>query len=233
MSNSKIKRMNVEIYFNQIKNILEENGNPFYAEKQSKYLKNHFQFYGHKAVQWMTIFNNFTKDNGFIGNENISCFIKLCFESEYRELQYIAIEMTQRIYKQWDDQIINELEYMIANKSWWDSVDWIAKLVGMYFKKFPEQKINYFKKWKISNYMWFNRIAIIFQLHYRQSTDFELIKEAILYHQYSKEFFIRKAGGWALRNYSRYEPKLVLEFVDQNPQLSGLTKREAIRNILL
>ena len=59
MSNSKIKRMNVEIYFNQIKNILEENGNPFYAEKQSKYLKNHFKFYGNKAVQWMTILNNF------------------------------------------------------------------------------------------------------------------------------------------------------------------------------
>jgi 3-methyladenine DNA glycosylase AlkD len=103
----------------------------------------------------------------------------------------------------------------------------------MYFKKFPEQKYMYFEKWKTSKNMWLNRISIIFQLHYKQSTDFELIKEAIVSHENSKEFFIRKAAGWALRTYSRYEPKKILDFIDEHPNLSGLTKREAIRNINL
>lgn len=233
MTNQLNKRNAVEIYFFNLKIILEEKGNPFYAEKQAKYLKNHFLFYGHKAPQWMAIFNNFVAENGFIAYNQLSEFIRLCFEDDHREMQYMAIEMSQRLHKQWESCFIEDLEFMITNKSWWDSVDWISKLVGMYFKKFPEQKYMYFEKWKTSKNMWLNRISIIFQLHYKQATDFELIKEAIVFHENSKEFFIRKAAGWALRTYSRYEPKKILDFIDEHPNLSGLTKREAIRNINL
>jgi 3-methyladenine DNA glycosylase AlkD len=75
------------------------------------------------------------------------------------------------------------------------------------------------------------RSAIIFQLKYGKDTDWDLLCEVILQHEHSKEFFIRKAQGWALRQYSRFAPDKVLDFVSVNPQLSGLTKKEALRRI--
>jgi len=74
--------------------------------------------------------------------------------------------------------------------------------------------------------MWKQRTSIIFQLKYKDEVNTKFLSEAILRHEDSTEFFIRKAQGWALRQYSRFNPEWVEEFLDQNTQLSGLTRRE-------
>jgi len=81
--------------------------------------------------------------------------------------------------------------------------------------------------------MWLQRSAIIFQLKYRQETDINLRSEAILKNDVSKEFFVRKAQGWALRQYSKYDHLFVKNFVESNPQLSRLTQGEALRSLKL
>lgn len=87
-------------------------------------------------------------------------------------------------------------------------------------------------RWIQQDNFWLQRSAFILQLTYRDQTNFSLLKELILYRQHSREFFVRKAAGWALRQYAKFAPEEVLLFIEENPQLSGLTRREAIRNLI-
>ncbi len=82
-----------------------------------------------------------------------------------------------------------------------------------------------------SGNFWLQRVCMIFQLSYRDKTDFELMKKYILQLAGSKEFFLKKGTGWALRQHTRTDPHAVLNFVENNPQLAPLTKREALRLI--
>jgi 3-methyladenine DNA glycosylase AlkD len=76
------------------------------------------------------------------------------------------------------------------------------------------------------------RVCLIFQLTYRDKTDFGLMKKYILQLAGSKEFFLQKGAGWALRQHSRTDPVGVTDFVQENLQLAPLTKREAMRLII-
>jgi len=80
--------------------------------------------------------------------------------------------------------------------------------------------------------MWIRRTALLTQLHYKDQTDFELLSVLILDTAHEQEFFIRKAIGWALRQYSYTDPATVQEFVNlHEAELSGLSKREALKKI--
>jgi 3-methyladenine DNA glycosylase AlkD len=110
-------------------------------------------------------------------------------------------------------------------------VDTIAKyLLGGYLVQFPGEIHKAIERFSNSENMWLNRSAILFQLSYKEKTDFDLLKSECDKHKNSKEFFIQKAIGWALRDYSRFNPKGVLEFVN-SVKLKPLSQREAIQNI--
>jgi 3-methyladenine DNA glycosylase AlkD len=120
---------------------------------------------------------------------------------------------------------------MLVTNSWWDSVDVLAKyLVGGYLNKYPEEKLKIIDHFSSAESMWLNRTAILFQLSYKTKTDFNLLKSECEKHKNSNEFFIQKAIGWALREYSKYNPKGVMDFVSI-ANLKPLSAREAIRNI--
>ena len=128
-------------------------------------------------------------------------------------------------------QDIELFELMITNKSWWDTVDLIAtNLVGAYFKLFPEQIIPVTKKWMNSDNMWLQRTCLIFQLKYKEEIDTDLLTDYILQLKDTKEFFINKAIGWILREYTRKNPEWVIDFVNKY-ELSNLSKREALKLI--
>jgi 3-methyladenine DNA glycosylase AlkD len=115
---------------------------------------------------------------------------------------------------------------MITNKSWWDTVDFIAtKLVGTYLVLYPCERKNYVNKWINSGNIWLQRTAILFQLKYKEQTDFELLTYIIRQLNHTDEFFINKAIGWALREYSKTNPVKVKEFID-SVQLSNLSIKE-------
>ncbi|MBK9015431.1 MAG: DNA alkylation repair protein [Saprospiraceae bacterium] len=156
---------------------------------------------------------------------------RLCFEDEHRELQYFALEMVQKTLKKQPAEFIDFLEELIITKSWWDTVDWLAKLVGIHFKKHPQLIVPTTERWMASGNFWLQRVCLIFQLTYRDKTDFDLMKKYILHLASSKEFFLQKGAGWALRQHSRTDPQGITDFVQENPQLAPLTKREALRLI--
>ena len=121
-------------------------------------------------------------------------------------------------------------EEMIKQKSWWDSVDHIATwILGPYFQKYPNQIKDVTFKWNQSENFWLQRSSIMFQKSYRSKTDTKLLTDYILHCAGSKEFFIQKAIGWALREYAKTNPDWVKKFVKTN-ELPVLSRREALKH---
>ena len=219
-----------EEYLQLITKIFTEAGDPIRAEQQRAYMKHQFEYCGLGAPQWMAMAKQIFSDHGMYTGKQLEQFIKLCFDQEYREIQYVSIEMMQRMLPLQNKSWIRVLERCITTHSWWDSVDWLAKLVGMHFKRFPELQHEYAYAWIASENMWLQRVAIIHQLFYRETTDEKLLFDMIRKVADSKEFFLRKACGWALRQYAKTNPTAVEKFLAKT-QLSNLSVREAMKQL--
>ncbi|MBI5915669.1 MAG: DNA alkylation repair protein [Bacteroidetes bacterium] len=229
--------MTADQYLAHVKSIFLENGDPERAQGQMRYMRHQFEYYGLKAPQWMALSKAVFAEHGVFEGEELRSFVRRCFDDEHRELHYFALEMVQRVQKKQPPEFIDFLEELITTRSWWDTVDWLAKLVGIHFKKYPPLTGPVTGRWMASGNMWLQRVCLIFQLLYRDKTDFGLMKKYILQVAGSKEFFLQKGAGWALRQHSRTDPQGVADFVEKNPHLAPLTKREALRllkaNLLL
>lgn len=200
---------------------------PAYGEKWTAYMRGKFVFHGipapkRKEIQkeWFATLNLSHADRWEL--------VDILWDMEQREYQYVAMDLLKRTSKK--DIAIDDLapiEHLITTKSWWDTVDIIASnFLGNYFKKFPEQIPEVIEAWCHSDNIWLNRSCLIFQLKYKNATDFELLKDVIRQHQNHSDFFIQKAIGWSLRQYSKFEPEAVQNFI-REIGLEGLAKREA------
>jgi 3-methyladenine DNA glycosylase AlkD len=94
--------------------------------------------------------------------------------------------------------------------------------------QFPEEAHNVIMRFSSASNLWLNRSAILFQLSYKEKTNFDILNSECKKHKHSNEFFIQKALGWALRDYSRFNPTVVKEFV-LSAKLKPLSTREALR----
>jgi 3-methyladenine DNA glycosylase AlkD len=124
------------------------------------------------------------------------------------------------------------IKALILEKSWWDSVDFLAThAVGSLLERFPAHIRPVLETWIHDPNMWLNRSAIIAQILYRKNLDVDFLAMAILPHIPSKEFFLRKAIGWALRSHAARDPHWVHAFVEAHrAELSGLSIREALKH---
>ena len=222
--------LTINKYTELLGNILREKGDPTVALGQMAYMKHKFDYFGIKAPVWLGISKAFFEENGIFEGEELKEFVRQCFEEPQREWHYLAIEMTQKALNKQSADFIEFLEEMILTKSWWDSVDWLAKLVALHFERFPHQIKPITEGWMVSDNMWLQRMAITFQRYYKHKTDPDMLFDYILRLSDSKEFFIQKGSGWALREYGKIYPQSVLDFVEKN-KLPPLTRREAIRRI--
>jgi 3-methyladenine DNA glycosylase AlkD len=221
----------IETYLEELKEVLAEHADPEKAEKMEDYMQNNFKFFGIQATPRRKLTRKLLRQENRPDYEQLPAVIKELWELPEREFQYVGWELVERYTNHFTLGIIELLEYMIVNKSWWDTVDMIAKkLVGEYFKQFPDQKENYIDKWLMSDNIWLQRTAILFQLGYKEETDVELLFAVIEKLQDSEEFFIQKAIGWALREYSKLEPELIKDFI-ANHDLSSLSEREGLKAI--
>lgn len=208
----------------------EQNADAVNAKGMKAYMLNQFDYYGLKTPLRRRLSKEYFKQSlpSFIDVEEI---VKDCWQHPNRELQYIGTEFLACYKKEWKKNTIQLMEYMITHKSWWDSVDHAATdLTGPYFKLFPEQIEKITGRWNRSSNIWLQRSSIMFQKSYKKETDKELLSKHILRLAASKEFFIQKAIGWALREYSKTNPGWVKQFVKQH-QLSSLSTREALKRI--
>jgi len=209
----------------------EQNVDAVNAEGMKAYMLNQFAYYGLKTPLRRNLSKEYFKQSlpPFINVEEI---VKDCWQHPSREMQYIAVELLACYKKQWKKDTIQIIEYILIHKSWWDSVDHAATdLTGPYFKLFPEQIEKITGRWNKSSNIWLQRSSIMFQKAYKKETNKELLTKHILHLAVSKEFFVQKAIGWALREYSKTNPVWVKKFVQKN-SLSPLSKREALKRIM-
>lgn len=200
------------------------------AIKMSSYMRNKFKFLGIKGPKrkeiFKEIFENF-KNNKEINKE----FVVKFFNSDYREFQYVAIDYLIKMKRYFLKEDIYFIKDLIVRKSWWDTVDIIASnLLGEICKKYPSLIDEQIVFWVNDDNMWIRRSSIIFQLRYKENTNLEILQKSIESNIDDDEFFIQKAIGWALREYSKTDYTWVFNFIN-NHKLSKLSKREAEKYI--
>jgi 3-methyladenine DNA glycosylase AlkD len=154
--------------------------------------------------------------------------------AHFREERYCAIELTGwRPFDRFQDMAALPMyEEMIVTGAWWDYVDGIAgHCLGLLLRRSPREMKKEMLAWSRSDDLWKRRSAILCQLTFKKETDLDLLYATIEPALASKEFFLRKAIGWALRQYAWTDPKEVRRYVREHEgRLSPLSKREALKN---
>lgn len=219
-------------YLIPLKKRLEAKANVDNAVKMRAYLKDQFVFYGINASDRRELMKAHAKHEGKPELEDIPQIVTDAWELAHREYQYFALDLLMNNVKKMPAETIKLVEKCITKKSWWDTVDMLAtNCAGPLLKGDAElrEKIN--TKWIGSKNMWLNRAALLFQIKYKKDTDQKMLFsniDAMIEHD---DFFIRKAIGWALREHGKAFPEEVKKFVKNTPELSELSKREALRNL--
>jgi 3-methyladenine DNA glycosylase AlkD len=200
------------------------------ATAMSAYMKHQFAFYGiksperkiiHKEVHEHKLLKKLEKE-----------YVMLLWDEPQREMQYLAMDHIIKYVRQLQPEDMIWIEKCILTKSWWDTVDLLASYaVGFVFNKFPETRMEWLSKWENTESLWTIRTMLIFQLKYKSNTDFTFLKRTILAYCGHQNFFVKKGAGWALREYAKTNRDDVVEFVASHQELSGLTKKEALKNL--
>ena len=154
--------------------------------------------------------------------------------ARHREERYAAIRLIslKRHRECWTPELMPMLEEMIVDGAWWDYVDALAQVVGELLRSHPKQIRPVMRAWSKDENLWKRRVSIICQNSFKRDTDLELLYANIAPNLSDKDFFIRKAIGWSLRAYAWTNPKEVARYVrEHETQLSGLSRREALKNI--
>ena len=211
-------------------NDLEENRNELLAESMSKYMQDKFRFLGVRGASRTEIYKKYFPE-ARKSKEIDWEFIENCWNKEEREFQYVVVYYLKAMQKFLKREDISRLKYLIVTKSWWDTVDLLAKVVGSLVIRI-EGYDQIMLEWSKDNNMWLKRVAILYQLSLKEKVD-EIILDKILVNNLGDiEFFINKAIGWALRDYSKYNPEWVKEFIRKNKDnMANLSIREASKYI--
>lgn len=218
-------------FITSLETAFQKNSNPQNAISMAQYMRNHFSFFGLKTEDRRQIFKALCKDKQLEITENPRAIALELYSKPQRELQYCAIEiLIKELKTNYEKEDIQLIEKFITTNSWWDSVDTIAKnILGEYLTEYPLETEKVIERFSNSNNMWLNRSAILFQLGYKQKTNFDLLQSECEKHKNSNEFFIQKAIGWALREYAKTNPEAVRNFVT-NTNLKPLSAKEALKN---
>ncbi|KPL58192.1 DNA alkylation repair protein [Rossellomorea vietnamensis] len=208
---------------------LKDHQNSDNREAMEAYMRNQFEFFGIRTPERTLLLRDFLKENGKPDNEEFPDIVRSLWSEPQRECQYVALGLIDKQSRYLTKEHLPLLEEMIVTKSWWDTIDHIASNhVGKIYQK--EEADTYLEKWIHSDNMWLNRIAILHQLKYKTETDEARLFRYIGMHRQSKEFFIQKAIGWALREYSKTNPEAVKDFI-ASEELASLSVREGLKHV--
>jgi 3-methyladenine DNA glycosylase AlkD len=158
-------------------------------------------------------------------------FAEATWRRDQREWQYLGLRALLRDQRRLGPEALPRLERLITSKSWWDTVDGLAtSVVGPLVQRNPDLG-PVMDRWIASENMWLARTAILHQERWKLRTDPDRLFAYCGLRAGDREFFIRKAIGWALRSYAAVDPQAVAGFVAATPALSGLSRREATRGV--
>jgi 3-methyladenine DNA glycosylase AlkD len=221
---------------NQLRSELKQAADPKKAPPMQAYMKSAMPYHGAQSPVARAVFKKVFKDIEF---KNAAAWKKEVLAvwtgARFREERYAAIELTgHKAAKEF--QTLDALplyEKLIVDGAWWDYVDWIAgqrinPMHKQHLKPMRAKMLN----WSKCGDLWKRRTAILSQMKFRGETDIEFLHACIEPSLGSKEFFLQKAIGWALREYAWADPQAVRRYVKKyEDRLAPLSKREALKNI--
>ena len=202
---------------------------PERAGPMAAYMKDRFRFFGitspARRVLQREVLGGWRPEQ-----TELVAFTDAAFGYEEREVQYAACDLVARHARKCSPALVDDLGRWITTKSWWDTVDALARPTGEQVRAHPEL-VAVMDRWIDADDFWLARIAILHQLHARDATDADRLFRYCVRRARDREFFVRKAIGWALREYAKTDPTAVRSFVAAHPELSALSKREALRRL--
>lgn len=212
--------------FARIQKSFEQAKDAEQAKKMSAYMRNQFTYYGIPAPIRKNLCKNFLQEEK--KNKCIDwAFLDRCWKDEHREFQYVVMDYLSAMHKFLTFEDVPRIEKCIRSKQWWDVIDGLDRIVGNI--AFVDRRINdLMLKWSKDENFWVRRVAIDHQLLRKENTDTELLETILVNNFGSSEFFINKAIGWSLRDYSKTNPAWVADFISRHRQsLNPLSIREA------
>jgi 3-methyladenine DNA glycosylase AlkD len=209
-------------------------GNPEKAKGMQAYMKSTMPYYGIKLPEVRAISRGVFESTPMECGEWRTTILELWRGARRREERYAAMYLLagakNRDCLTPDD--VPMLEELVVSGAWWDHVDELATVVGELLRRYPTKVRPLMRRWSTDPNMWKRRVSIICQLRFKRETDLDLLYANIEPNLGDREFFIRKAIGWALRQYAWTDPHEVARYVRAHDgRLSGLSKREALKNI--
>lgn len=199
------------------------------AVQMKDYMRGQFEYFGLISPLRKELSKVYLREVPKEGRETVYQIIKELWEQEFREAHYLAQELFLKVAKKLlvkEDLVF--INYMIITHSWWDTIDFIApKICKVYFEKFPEKRDEWIEFCITSENIWLQRASLLLHLKQKEDVDFECMFSTILRLNHTKEFFLNKAIGWLLREYSKKHPQLIEDFIEENKEsLSNLSIRE-------
>lgn len=211
----------------QIETNLFNIANSEYAKKANDYLLNQFKLIGIYTPKRKEIVKPFLKAE--INKSELIHMVNYFWNHNYRDFKYIAVSFLKKHHHLLSLDELPWLQSLALYEPWWDSIDSLAPIIGKLVKNLPKNPMD---TWVENESFWIKRIAIIHQLGFKKDTDIERLTQYTLKQSDNKEFFIRKAIGWAFRDYARHNPTFVKEFMEKHKdKFSSLSYREATKYI--
>lgn len=218
----------------QVRAALAAHADPERAAGQQRYLRSTMPFHGLTAPQRRLVTRPLLESHRLATREEWESTIRrLWDEATHREERYTAIELLRhRAYRGWRDTgLVPLLEHLVTTGAWWDLVDATAPVVGDILRAEPGFA-SQLRDWSRSQDLWLRRASIIGQLDSKGRTDVALLQDCLDANLGDREFFIRKAIGWALRQHARVDPAWVRTYVaTRRTRLSPLSVHEALKHL--
>ncbi len=220
-----------------VRAVLRSGADPVRAVGQQRYMKSAMPFLGLTSPGRRALVRPLLGDPTLrleTREEWAEVVRRLWDEADFREERYAALDLLgHRAYRSWHDPDVMPLvEHLVVTGAWWDLVDELSNIVGDVLLVDPEGEGLRMREWAVSENLWLRRSAIISQLRHQERTDVALLEDVIEPNLDDHEFFVRKAIGWALRQYARTDPGWVVELVDRHThRISGLSRREALKHL--
>jgi len=209
---------------------------PGRAVGMQAYMKSTMPYYGIRLPGVRTISRDVFGDVDMSCDEWRRTLLALWRGARRREERYAAMYLlTMKRHRACvTPALMQVLEEMVVSGAWWDHVDELAMVIGDLLRDHPRRMRPLMRKWSIDPNLWKRRVSIICQLKFKRGTDLDLLYSNIEPNLADRDFFIRKAIGWALRQYAWTDPQEVARYVrEHEAQLSGLSRREALKNVVL
>ena len=209
---------------------LETVADPTSAPPMAAYMKHRFEFMGIKTAQRRLATKPTMAWARRASGDELIAFARDCWNEPEREFQYVGADALNANAARLESRHLDDLEQLITARSWWDTVDGLSAWCVGGLVRADRTLATATDRWIEGDDIWLARSAILHQLRWGADTDADRLFEYSLRRAGDTEFFIRKAIGWALRQYARTDPDAVRAFVERH-EFSGLTRREALKHL--